>query len=183
MLLALTPHPDTPPEAIAAVEAEVARDPSGKLGLRYVVRGDTRRLLRLPVQPQGRADDLWKHTCFEAFVQRTDGAGYYEFNLSPSTRWAAYGFGAYRSGMGRADEAGLLDLVQQDRGDYELTASLDLSGLPGLDAEAPWRVALTAVIEETGGRKSYWSLAHAPGKPDFHHPDAFAHSLPAAEHP
>ena len=30
------------------------------------------------------------------------------------------------------------------------------------------------VIEEVSGRKSYWALKHAPGRPDFHHPDAFA---------
>jgi hypothetical protein len=36
------------------------------------------------------------------------------------------------------------------------------------------------VIEETNGRKSYWALAHPPGKPDFHHSDCFALGLPAA---
>ena len=41
-------------------------------------------------------------------------------------------------------------------------------------------VGLSAVIEETSGRKSYWSLAHPPGKADFHHSDCFAHALPSA---
>ena len=36
-----------------------------------------------------------------------------------------------------------------------------------------------AVIEENDGRLSYWALRHAPGKPDFHHPEAFALELPA----
>jgi hypothetical protein len=30
------------------------------------------------------------------------------------------------------------------------------------------------VIEEKSGLLSYWALKHPPGKPDFHHPDAFA---------
>jgi len=40
------------------------------------------------------------------------------------------------------------------------------------------RLALSAVIEEERGRLSYWALRHPPGKPDFHHPDAFALALP-----
>jgi hypothetical protein len=35
-------------------------------------------------------------------------------------------------------------------------------------------IGLAAVIEEKSGTLSYWALRHAPGKPDFHHPDAFA---------
>jgi hypothetical protein len=30
------------------------------------------------------------------------------------------------------------------------------------------------VIEDTSGHKSYWALAHPPGKADFHHSDSFA---------
>ena len=36
------------------------------------------------------------------------------------------------------------------------------------------RIGLAAVVEEKSGALSYWALRHAPGKPDFHHPDAFA---------
>jgi len=39
------------------------------------------------------------------------------------------------------------------------------------------RVALSAVIEAPDGALSYWALRHAPGKPDFHHAEAFALSL------
>ena len=61
----------------------------------------------------------------------------------------------------------------------ELSAVLDLSSLP---ASAPWDVGLTAVIEEAGGRVSYWALKHAPAGPDFHHADGFTYHL-AAEVP
>ncbi len=43
------------------------------------------------------------------------------------------------------------------------------------------RLGLSAVIEQTDGTKSYWALAHPPGKPDFHHRDCFAHQLSAAD--
>ncbi|MCA1750033.1 MAG: hypothetical protein LC634_11120 [Sphingomonadales bacterium] len=41
-----------------------------------------------------------------------------------------------------------------------------------------WQAALSAVIEETDGTKSCWSLAHPAGEPDFHHPDCFTLELP-----
>ena len=34
----------------------------------------------------------------------------------------------------------------------------------------PRRYGLTAVLEEAGGVKSYWALAHPAEKPDFHDP-------------
>jgi len=44
---------------------------------------------------------------------------------------------------------------------------------PGLWREIAVRAAISAVIEEADGTKSYWALAHPPGKPDFHHADCF----------
>lgn len=45
---------------------------------------------------------------------------------------------------------------------------------PGLWPGKACHVGLSAVIEEADGTKSYWALAHPPGKPDFHHGDGFA---------
>ena len=42
----------------------------------------------------------------------------------------------------------------------------------------PARASLAAVIEEEDGAKSYWALAHPPGKSDFHHTDCFVARLP-----
>ena len=176
MLLTLTRHPDTPCDAVSRIEVNLARGAGASLALRYVATGDISRLSQPEHAERGRADELWKTTCFEAFV-RTAG-GYAEINLSPSGRWAAYGFTAYREGdMGQLPGISLLHMTQRaSEGLYELVATLDLSGL-GLPADQPWRLGLSAVIEEVGGRKSYWALAHAPGKPDFHHPDSFACDL------
>jgi len=174
MLLTLTCHPDTPCEAVSRIEVNLARGARGNLALRYVAIGDISRLSIPQRRPGGRADDLWKTTCFEAFV-RTDG-GYAEINLSPSGRWAAYQFAGYRMGdMAQLDGVSLDHMTQRTgEGLYELVATLDLTRLSGLSATGPWRLGLSAVIEEAGVRKSYWALAHAPDKPDFHHPDSFA---------
>ena len=56
---------------------------------------------------------------------------------------------------------------------------VDVDALIYLPAnDEPWQLALTAVIEETNGVKSYWALKHAPGKPDFHAADGFVVELP-----
>jgi hypothetical protein len=49
--------------------------------------------------------------------------------------------------------------------------------VPGLPAGSTWQLGLSAVVEEAGGGKSYWALAHPPGQPDFHSPDCFALEL------
>ncbi|NEX92590.1 DOMON-like domain-containing protein [Caulobacter sp. 17J65-9] len=177
MRLALSPHPDTPPASALAIEVEVERRASS-LELRYLVTGAIDDLrLPAPAAPE-RADELWKHTCFEAFVARADG-GYYEFNFAPSTRWAAYGFAGYREGVADADVDAPVIEARADEGLYEVRVSLQLDRLPGLPADEVWPLALTAVIEDTDGGKSYWALRHPPGRPDFHHRDGFACELPA----
>jgi len=52
-----------------------------------------------------------------------------------------------------------------------------------LPAGDTFGLGLSAVIEETSGRKSYWALAHPPGKPDFHHTDSFALELAGMTRP
>ncbi len=171
-------HPDSPCSAAARIEVEVARPRAGSLILRYFVTGKMSDLLIPPAATAARADDLWQHTCFEAFVRSSADAGYYEFNFAPSTQWAAYGFGSYRKGMRAATEISAPQIeVQSGPGCYTLQASLDLDRLSMLPRDAGWRLGLAALIEETNGRKSYWALAHPPGKPDFHHPDCFAYEL------
>lgn len=174
MPLTLTPHRDTPCDAVAAIAVEVTRPRPTSLALRYRLEGDITRLAVPGWVRRSRADELWKTTCFEAFVRHGQGDAYHEFNLSPSGQWAAYGFNGYRQGMTIHPGVEPRDLDRQaDSGRLDITATLDLDRL-GLAPDAAWRLGLSAVIEETNGRKSYWALAHAPGKPDFHHPDSFA---------
>lgn len=123
-----------------------------------------------------REDELWKNTCFELFLRAAGEDRYVEFNLSPSSRWASYAFEEYRAGM-RDLPLSVEPQIETERrsSSFELTADLDLSEISGSDLYA----GLSAVIEEIDGTRSYWALAHPPGKPDFHHPDCFALALPA----
>ena len=173
-------YPDVPCSALRQIEVEVARPSSSSLIVHYVVVGRIRDLRVPPVTTSVRADELWQHTCFEAFVRPLPSDSYYEFNFSPSTQWAAYRFSAYRAEMTEAYEVHAPRIeVQSSCGLYELHASLDLDDMPGLPSDAVWRLGLSVVTETTSGEKSYWALAHPLSKADFHHPDCFAHELPA----
>jgi hypothetical protein len=69
-------------------------------------------------------------------------------------------------------------IAVQRAGDHLLmTACVDLEPLSDLDRNRRLRLAVSAVIEESDGRISYWALAHPPGKPDFHHADGFVVAL------
>ena len=111
-------------------------------------------------------------------MRASPGGGYYEFNFAPSTQWAAYRFSSYRTGMSVATEISAPRIeVQSSPERYTLQAFLEWDRLPGLPPDAAWRLGLSALIEETSGRRSYWALAHPPGKADFHHSDCFAYEL------
>jgi hypothetical protein len=181
MKASLAAHPDTPARAIESIEVDAVRLRGGWLRVRYDVRGRIDDLVLPQDGPAERTDGLWATTCFEVFGRRAGGEGYCEFNFSPSTRWAAYRFTAHRTGMEPILEIPaptILMRVMPDR--LLLHALADISQLPDLPPSLSWRLAVTAVIEETSGQKSYWALAHPQGKPDFHHAEGFALDLPTA---
>jgi hypothetical protein len=176
--VSLVHHPDAPGKAVAGIDVEVRRQASAMLQLRYILRGGI-TALRMP-QPAApmRADRLWQHTCFEAFLAPQAGDAYCEFNFSPSTQWAAYRFDAYREGMQDVDllVAPKIDVTRTEDS-LVLDARIDLRPVPELHGDLC--VALTAVIEEADDTLSYWALAHAEGKPDFHRKAGFTLLLSA----
>lgn len=174
----LRPHPDTPCGALQSIEVDVSRPTANLLRLRYLLTGDVEGLSLPYPGPALRTDGLWQHSCFEAFLRPPADPAYHEFNFAPSGAWAAYRLGGYRDAMTEAQLP--LPRIVTDRTPehFVCTVELDLGGLAELDG-APWRLGVSAVIEERHGRKSYWALAHPPGKPDFHHEDCFVIELPA----
>ncbi len=171
----LSAHPSTPNEAVRSLSVELRAEEPGILVFQYSLHADMSRLRVPPPGAGGRADALWKHTCFEAFVAPEEGTGYHEFNFSPSLDWAVYGFSAYREGMSPAELGRAPDISVRRGGDVlELTSAVRLGYLEDLRDAPRLRVALAAVIEDENARLSYWGLRHPSGKPDFHHPNAFA---------
>lgn len=178
MRWALKIHPDSRCSAVHQVEVEVVRGQSGGLVLRYTVTGKIDELALPAVTTSARVDELWRHTCFEAFIRPAAGEAYYEFNFAPSTQWAAYRFDRYRSGMRAAGEIGAPQIeVERAARRFTLQSTLQWDEASELGRAATWWIGLSAVLEQGDGGKSYWALAHPPGKPDFHHADCFALKL------
>ena len=176
-------HPDSRSFAATHIEVEIARPRADSLVLSYIVTGKISDIRMPPVMAAARSEELWRHTCFEAFVCASSGSEYYEFNFAPSTQWAAFRFSSYRSGIRMAAEISAPPIEVQSSPDcYTLQTSLELDRLSALPRKVVWHLGLSALIEDTSGRKSYWALAHPPGKPDFHHADCFAYEFsPAAQ--
>ena len=179
MRLMLRRHPESRCTAAKHIEVDVVRSGADSLDLRYGVTGAIRELRLPPKAAALRTPELWLHTCFEAFVGAASEAGYYEFNFAPTTQWAAYRFSGYRSGMTAATEIEAPRIEVQAAPDcLTLHATLKLDALSGLPRNTKWRLAIAAVTEDWSGEKSYWALAHPPGKADFHHLDSFAYEFP-----
>jgi len=177
----LRPHPASPATAAIGLVAAVAVK-RGRLELLYELDADLATLL-IPAAAAAtarRTDELWRHTCFEAFLAPPSKTQYLEYNFSPSGAWAAYRFEDYRQGMAPLEWGAppAVDCRVANRG-LELRAVLDLGWLDlvwpeGLGA---LRLGLTAVIEDGAGGLSYWALAHASEKPDFHRAESFVAAL------
>lgn len=167
-MTALVCHPLTPCDAVRNIDANVERTRAG-LSVAYRIEGDLQRI-RIPApRAPARAQRLWQHTCCEIFVARNGAPAYQEFNFSPSGEWAGYAFRRYREG-GPSEAPDPRIAVRASAALLELDASIQ-TGAGAL------RLGLSAVIEERGGGLSYWALRHPPGKPDFHHAEAFALEL------
>jgi hypothetical protein len=146
MRQALRIHPDALCSAVTHVEAEVRRPSGGSLSLYYFVTGGIGDLRMPPAVAAPRTDELWRHTCFEAFVRTSPRSAYYEFNLAPSTQWAAYRFSSYRSGMRVATVISVPRVeVQSSPACFGLQAALGLDHISSLPSDAVWRIGLAAV--------------------------------------
>jgi hypothetical protein len=174
----LCAHPTTQCDAIQRLDVRLSFQSPGLMTLCYTLRADMSRVhVGTEVAP-GPADELWKHTCFEAFLQPGASSGYYEFNFSPTRQWAVYRFDAYRTGMTPMVLATPPDISTRRAADHlELQATVRLPFSADAGAARRTRLAVAAVVEEDNGRLCYWAGRHPKGKPDFHHSDGFAFEL------
>lgn len=183
MRRALTPHPQSLPSPVSRIAVQAVRPRPGALALSFEAVGDMAGLSLPPAGAPARTDELWRSTCFEAFVRGPDGEAYVELNFAPSRQWAAYRLEGYRKGLQPAPIPDPRIEVEAAADALRLQALVELDALAELAADAPWRLGLSAVIAAADGRIGYWALAHPPGRPDFHHADCFALELVAPGRP
>jgi hypothetical protein len=176
----LIPHPAHPPANVRSIEARFIGFDHAWARVRWKIMGADK--LVVPVfAGKGRADGLWNTTCFEVFLAAPGFTEYVEVNLSPSERWNVYDFEGRRQGMSERPMPREPECAMRKGTDMAIfDAAIPVSGLP----TRPWLCGLTAVIEEEGGAKSFWALAHGdPAAPDFHDPACFTHEVAAPTAP
>lgn len=178
MQLNLIPHPAKPPsnpelKVWANVDHAASLAAVATTNIWFGVGAPMARFAvpELVDDPQ-RADELWKTTCFEAFLRGLGEEGYREWNFGPSGEWAAYDFTGRRAGMSNADAADPYIRVEDNLTWWALGASI------AVPADTNWELGLSAVLEEKDGTKSYWALTHGSDTPDFHDPGCFIARLP-----
>lgn len=160
------------PGTVKEVSVEWGRVADGRMMLRYRLDGCSE--LVLPVKPAtGRADELWRTTCFELFIADAGGS-YREFNFAPSGQWAAYRFSDYRNSLGDYPPVTPPEITMDD-GASVLTVTAFLSGEEFANSH---HASLTAVVEEKHGKMSFWAHRHPGLKPDFHEPTCFVLPVP-----
>ncbi|MEN0059078.1 MAG: DOMON-like domain-containing protein [Bdellovibrio sp.] len=149
------------------LEVDLLRLSTQQVRLTFTLSGDVTSVL-WPEAPSfpARRDQLWAHTCLEAFCAESSdsSAPYTEINCAPNGDWNAYSFSSYREGMTPSSHITVrLEKVEQgtERGLFVLL----------LEHQLEWPSAfwgLTAVIEFKNQEKSYWSISHPGPAPDFH---------------
>lgn len=196
----LAPHPAALPVAASGVSLMWMEMGGGNHQLTWRIENAARLLLPMQASRE-RADGLWQMTCCELFLRRQAGPAYFEFNFSPSQRWAAYSFADYRDGMAPwpMERAPLIEGALQGD-DFVMRVSLSglppgmtIAGLAAVVVERSLPAARDCEGEGGGGdmgggeaeaepawepASSLWALTHPAAVPDFHHPGSF--SLPLA---
>jgi hypothetical protein len=172
----LVAHPASPPaspafKVWANVDYVAALGAVATANIWFGVGAPAERFAIAEGEP-ARADELWKTTCFEAFLRGASKKAYREWNFSPSGAWAAYDFKAYRKGRIDAQAAAPYVRFEDNLIWWAVGATI------AVPAGTEWALGLSAVLEEKHGGKSYWALAHGDDKPDFHAADCFAARLP-----
>lgn len=174
LAIALICHPDTPCTAVQRVVVQVRRLPGGRLSLHYLLDGDLAGVCLPGPRPPRHSDELWRHTCCEAFLARRGETGYVECNFAPSTEWALYRFTGYRHGQTVVTPRQPPHISVHTLTDrLQLKVVVPLAELATTLVNADLNLAIATVVEAAGGGYSYWALYHPPARPDFHHPDSF----------
>ncbi len=176
-------YPATRPTVVREIRARIHRSAT-ELRINYRLEGDVALILLPPRSKPVIGVELWRHTCFEAFVGIEGLAVYHEFNFAPSSEWTVYAFSSYRNGAPLTDETMRPQIaVRSTANRLELDAVIQLDRLSALHPSAALRLGLATVIETSNGL-SYWALHHPADKPDFHDPEGFVLQLkPPAQRP
>ncbi|MDR1848960.1 MAG: hypothetical protein LBQ75_02865 [Zoogloeaceae bacterium] len=171
----LSPHLDSLAPEVQRITVEGSRAQK-ILSLTYTLEGDWSNFVfpdaAHPVPP---TDALWEYSCCELFWRWANAKAYREYNFSASQQWAAYAFSAYRQQKNRPPPAPRnLNWV---RNGSLITLQVEIP----ISADS-LQLAFAVILERVSNRNMlYYALCHPAARPDFHHPNNFALTLPECQ--
>jgi hypothetical protein len=177
MRFELLPHPVTIPDRPFTLWASAERSAdfgaTATLNLWFGVGAPAARF-RVPdaESDPSRRDGLWQSTCFELFLKVPGQEAYREWNFSPSGDWAAYDFTTERTGMSPSEIANPPYIRVEDNLTW-----WGVGATISVPSDLHLVAAISAVLEDAEGRRTYWALHHPRPEPDFHHPGCFTARL------
>ncbi len=180
MTFHLKPHPTTPGSLVTGIEVDHEWKTHDTLWLRYFVDCPVDSLFLPDPANAERMDNLWHTTCFELFLREPGAAPYCEFNFSPSSRWAAYGFTDFRDGVHDLAVSADPEIAPLDAGDSFFALEVDIV-LPDDRIFPELAAAIFAIIVDENDNKTFWGYRHPDGAPEFHHADCFVVRLTPPE--
>ncbi len=163
----------TPLTEALKLSAKSLRSSPQVIELEFIVEGPLHSIswADLNSEPVQRRDELWKSTCFEAFLSLSaePSQPYLEINCSPRGDWNIYSFDSYRQGMTPSPDL-VAQLIKRDVQPEYAVFTVQIRGpLPS----EPLLTSLTAVVQFVDGTISYWALQHSQEKPNFHDKSTF----------
>lgn len=118
------------------------------------------------ILPQNRKDELWKDTCFEAFISQPHQESYVELNANSRGEWNVYQFESYRTPHPPREYL-LTKVSRIECGPSFFEVEIDWPQMP-----SKLELSLCAVIQTADG-PHYYSTCHRGAKPDFHLRESF----------
>ncbi len=113
--------------------------------------------LNQPVGHNKRLDFLWKNTCFELFISKTNEE-YREYNFDINGNWQCYDFTSYRSGRS-------VPQVSSPIIKYEIGSAVTIRIKDSLTNP----INICAILKDKNDKLDYFSIKNGPDQePDFH---------------
>lgn len=175
--LSLTDHSQNPKELNNKATVKILFK-NKRIQLVYSLKNQDHNLLIPPTAEPAQQDNLWQHTCCEAFIGIINQPHYLEFNFSPSGKWAAYAFSDYRERTDWPDPAPPEIRTLKTDTSLQLGTTIWLDTLPATFQHQPLELGISTVLEDNNQNLAYLALAHSQETPDFHRRDQWVRLIP-----
>lgn len=151
---------------------------NSELSINFIIEDKSKIILLTDEQQGVRKNELWKSTCFEAFLGPAGSEDYFELNLATGGSWNFYNFDSYRNPSEAREEKRVTKIgFKKINEDHGITRLEVIVPIQSLNLKGRLELSLNSVIEFKNKEKAYFAIKHVSDKPDFHQRDSFICNL------